>query len=199
MPSSTRQRVPRAEREQTMLDAASRMFAAHGFHDASMDAVAAEADISKPMLYNYFGSKEGLYAACVHRSSRALLERMRSAAPAAASARDRLWAGTLAFFDYVEDDRAGWVVLHKEASSGGGSPAAEIAASRSRIARMIVRLFEGVDAPKASLTPADREAVAHAFVGAGESLANWWLEHPEEPKERVAGLLMRVAEHALAG
>ena len=62
-----------------MLEAAGQAFAAHGFHDASMDAIAEAAGISKPMLYNYFGSKEGLYAAYIERSGRALMKSMREA------------------------------------------------------------------------------------------------------------------------
>ena len=57
--------MPRAEREQRMLDAAGRAFARDGYHAASMDEIARAAGISKPMLYNYFGSKEGLYVAYV--------------------------------------------------------------------------------------------------------------------------------------
>ena len=83
-----RRRVPRAEREQSMLDAAGRAFAAHGFHAASMDAIAADAGISKPMLYNYFGSKQGLYVAFVERDGRELLESMRMAGSPDAPARE---------------------------------------------------------------------------------------------------------------
>ena len=62
-----------------MLDAAERVFSATGFHGASMDAIAAEAGISKPMLYNYFGSKEGIYLAYLSRAGRDLLNRMLAA------------------------------------------------------------------------------------------------------------------------
>ena len=58
MAKSIRKRMPRADRERLMLDVAEKMFANRGFHDASMDEVAAAAGITKPMLYNYFGSKE---------------------------------------------------------------------------------------------------------------------------------------------
>ena len=49
-------RLPRAVREQQMLDAAVQMFSVNGYHETSMDAIAAEAQISKPMLYLYYGS-----------------------------------------------------------------------------------------------------------------------------------------------
>jgi AcrR family transcriptional regulator len=60
-------RLPRAVREQQMLDAAVQMFSINGYHDTSMDAIAAKAEISKPMLYLYYGSKEELFGACLDR------------------------------------------------------------------------------------------------------------------------------------
>jgi AcrR family transcriptional regulator len=176
----TRRRVPRAEREETMLDAAGAVFAARGFNAASMDAIAEAAGISKPMLYNYFGSKEGLYVAYLERSGQALLDAMRHAASRDAAVDQRLWAGILAFLTYVDEHRVGWSVLYREATSQGGPPAAGVAALRARIAAMVTGLFGS-------------DAFAHAFVGAGESLANWWLAHPDEPKEAVAKQLMNIA------
>src|SRR5881275_1380442 len=106
--SAGRRRIPRPEREQSMLDAAGAAFAAHGFHAASMDEIAAAAGISKPMLYNYFGSKQGLYLAFVERDGRDLLQSMRLAASPNSSAGDRLRAGILAFLTYVDQHRSGW-------------------------------------------------------------------------------------------
>ena len=60
-------RLPRAVREQQMLDAAVEMFSRNGYHETSMDVIAAEAEISKPMLYLYYGSKEELFGACLNR------------------------------------------------------------------------------------------------------------------------------------
>ena len=77
--ATTRRRMPRAEREDVMLHAAGQVFARSGFHDASMDDIAEAAGISKPMLYNYFGSKQGLYIAYLERSGRSLLAAMREA------------------------------------------------------------------------------------------------------------------------
>ena len=59
--------MPRAVREQQMLDAAVQMFSVNGYHETSMDAIAAQAEISKPMLYLYYGSKEELFGACLDR------------------------------------------------------------------------------------------------------------------------------------
>jgi AcrR family transcriptional regulator len=177
--------MPRAEREDEMLEAAGRAFATRGFHEASMDAIAQAAGISKPMLYNYFGSKQGLYVAYVERSGRALIESMREAESRSAPAAQRLQAGILAFLTYVEEHSSGWTILHRETLAQGGVLAAELSELRDRIAHMLSALF-------------DDEAFAHAFAGAGESLASWWLAHPGRPKEQIAKVLLDIAQSAPA-
>ena len=176
-----------------MLDAAGDAFARNGFHRASMDAIAAAAGISKPMLYTYFGSKEGLYAAYLERSGATLVATLRDAAPPGAPPRERLASGVLAFLTYVEEHRAGWSVLYNEAVSQAGAAAAGVAALRTRLADMIARSLAAHDADAAALS-----ASAHALAGAGESLANWWLRHPEVPKERIAELFLRLADATAA-
>src|SRR6058998_775979 len=68
-PQRGRRKVPRAVRERQMLDVAGRVFALRGFHAASIEEIAEGAGISKPMIYSYFGSKEGLYLALVRRAT----------------------------------------------------------------------------------------------------------------------------------
>lgn len=189
-------RMPRPERERQMLEVAGRSFAARGFHAVSMDEIAARAGISKPMLYHYFGSKEGLYVAYVRQQGSALLAGMRNATEPDASPAERLWEGTLAFLGYVDEHRPGWALLYREAVNQGGPLAAEIAGLRAGIAAIVHRLFLRVAGADGGGTS---EALAHAFVGAGESVANWWLEHPDEPREHVAQLLVRLAGGALPG
>src|SRR5213080_3115010 len=105
-PQRGRRKVPRAVRERQMLEVAGRVFAARGFHDASMDEIAQGAGISKPMVYSYFGSKEGLYFAYIELAGQRLLERMAEAAAGVersgeVDARATLRATSLAFFAHV--------------------------------------------------------------------------------------------------
>src|SRR5919198_3129025 len=106
-----RRRLPRKEREELMLQAAGRAFAARGFHAASMDAIAAAAGVTKPMLYRYFGSKEGLYAAYVRTSGRELVDGVRAPETRGEPAEVRLRAGLRAFLRYVDARRESWTVL----------------------------------------------------------------------------------------
>lgn len=60
--------VPRAQREQLILDAATFEFGRFGYAGAALSAVAAQAGVSKPLVLSYFGSKDGLFSACVQRA-----------------------------------------------------------------------------------------------------------------------------------
>jgi AcrR family transcriptional regulator len=181
--------VPRAEREAEILDVAGLVFAERGYHAASMEEIAERAGITKPLVYQYFGSKEGLYVAYIEQAGQELLERMRSSAPADTDPEQRLRAGILEFLSFVAERREGWQVLYAEASVRGGPLAGEIADLRARItaivAAAIARPSGGEAAPGGPL-----DAFAHAFVGAGESLANWWLDHPEVPVDTVVDQLV---------
>ena len=187
--------VPRAIREPQILDVAGRVFAARGYHSASMEEIAAQAGVTKPLVYAYFGSKQDLYVAYIERSGRELLERMRRATDPSSPPSERLRAGSLEFLRFVAERRDGWQVLHAEASTRGGPLAEEVASLREGIAQMISHLLiETIpNARVPSKTAASVDGVAHAVVGAGESLANWWLAHPELPPERAVELLVALA------
>jgi AcrR family transcriptional regulator len=184
-----------------MLDVAAQVFAEGGYHEASMDDIAAAVGVSKPMLYAYFDSKEGLYLATIERAGQDLLESMRRAAGENLTPEERLWAGILAFFEFVDERRAGWSVLFNEASARGGPFAAEVAQLRARIAGIVDELLSAAAADHgvAHIGPDMTESIAHALVGAGESLANWWLDHPAETREAVALRLMNFAWVGLGG
>lgn len=68
--------MPRSVREQLILQVAGKVFAQDSYDRASMDRIAELAGVSKPMLYAYFGSKEGLYLAYVGRTGSELVQRL---------------------------------------------------------------------------------------------------------------------------
>jgi AcrR family transcriptional regulator len=176
------ERLARAEREPLMLRAAGEAFASHGFHGSSMDDIAHAAGITKPMLYRYFRSKEGLYAAYLRMTGHELLDKVRAPNTRSQPPEVRLRAGLRAFFAYVKEHRAGWTVLHGEtAAPTDAQIAREIADLRGRIIRMLTTLFGD-------------EASAHAFAGAAESLATWWVNQPQPSIDEATSILMRIAE-----
>lgn len=177
-----------------MLTVAGEVFAAHGFHAASMDEIAERADISKPMLYAYFDSKEGLYAAYMQRTGDDLLAAMGAAVEPDLAAGEQVLASMTAFLGFVDAHRPGWAVLQRELAAGGsGSVPAGVARVRAAIVRrMAVLLAESLDETLA-------DALAHGFVGAGESLATWWLDHPEATLEEMAARIMEVGWVGVGG
>src|SRR6266550_8240780 len=133
--------VPRAKRELQMLEVAGQVFAARGFHDASMDEIAAGAGISKPMLYAYFDSKEGLYCAYIERSGARLINNMDAVLDPALEHEEQLWRSVLAFLGYVEEHRQGWAVLYRELGASGGRWAKTVAEIRGAILRRTIVLL----------------------------------------------------------
>jgi AcrR family transcriptional regulator len=196
MAAPARQKVPRAVREREMLRAAGRMFAERGYNAVSMEEVAQAAGVTKPMVYAYFESKEGLFLACVEAAAAQLVETLEEATPPSLSPEVRFWRGLMAVFTFIEEHRQAWAVLYPHGPQSGGQFASGAAAANEEMVRLLRRLIydasvaQGIDAEVAAETT---PAIAHAVVGAVEGLAVWWLRHPEEPKEAVALRLMNFA------
>jgi AcrR family transcriptional regulator len=188
----TRQ-VPRAVREAEMLAVGRRMFAERDYRDVSMDELAGLADVSKPMVYAYFDSKEGLYLACVEDATRELVAKLEQAIPAELPASERLWRGLIATFEFIEESRETWEMLHPSVPGGSALFAAGAARANAAMTDVVTQLLrdaavaEGIDAEVAR---EGTEPLAHALVAAVQAVATRWLRHPEEPKERQALRLM---------
>jgi len=183
-----RGRTPRAVREAQMVAAAERLFAEHGYHGVSMDQIAAASGISKPMLYDYFGSKEGLFLACVERARGRLFEEIAIAVRGAADLEAALRAGVEAFLSFADQQRATWTVLFGEGGSFGQAAASIRAEQAGLIAQLLREAVVADGEPNAE----QLDAIAHIFVGAAEAIAFWAVDHPEVTGERVADYLMAV-------
>ncbi len=183
-------------REQLILDVAGQVFAQRGYHLASMDEISAMADVSKPMLYTYFGSKEGLYVAYIVRTGGELVHRLVGAAdrddPPVAALRARI----IEFLAFVEEHRDGWTVLFNEVTSSRPL-AREVAELRGQVAAAVRRMVEEAVADRSGLPERAFDGIAHAIVGAGESLANWWLQHPDVHREEVGDWYVGVVQAAV--
>ncbi|OWV12876.1 TetR family transcriptional regulator [Micromonospora wenchangensis] len=186
-------RLPRAVREQQMLDAAVKVFSRRGFHAASMDEIAEDAGISKPMVYAYLGTKEELFIACLHRETARMVLAIAGAAAPDLPPDQRLWRGLRAFFGFVGAHRDGWAVLYRQAR--GSQPfAAELAAMRARLVDVVAGMLDhALRARGREVAATELEVVAYALVGASESLADWLADHPEAEPEKTATRMMNVA------
>jgi AcrR family transcriptional regulator len=161
-------RLPRAVREQQMLDAAVQMFSVNGYHETSMDAIAAEAQISKPMLYLYYGSKEELFGACLARELTRFVDEVRSKIDFSQSPKDLLRNAVVSFLSYIDANRASWMVLYTQATSSQAF-AHTVREGRDRIVDLVGRLLRsGTRHPEPDT---DFDMMAVALVGAGEAVA----------------------------
>ncbi|HEV3356438.1 MAG TPA: TetR/AcrR family transcriptional regulator [Pseudonocardiaceae bacterium] len=187
-------RLPREVRERQILDAAVTVFSQYGYHGASMDEVSDVAGISKPMIYAYLGSKEDLFAACIHREATRLLEAIVGGIHAEEPADVQLWHGLTAFFGFVGEHRESWRVLHRQSLAQGGPFTEELMAMRERAITLVAAVLVRAGSDEGVGHAASRagEALAAALVGAGESLADWWLDHPEETVDVIAARLMNL-------
>lgn len=182
-------RVPRPVREQQLLDVAEEQFAVHGYGGASIEVIARLAGVSRPIVYDHFGDKEGVYIACLRRARGELEEMILTATATASTPREMMERGTEAYFEFVERRGQRWVVLFGGVELAG--PAAEEVAQLrfvtvSRIRDLIAAIVPDADS-------ATVEAFAHAISGASEQVAKWWRANPQYTRAEVVAQQVRFA------
>jgi AcrR family transcriptional regulator len=181
--------MPRADRERQMMSVAEQVFAERGYVAASMDEIAERVGVSKPMLYEYFGSKEGLLVACIRQARAELLRVTSQAAVDAATPEDMLRNGLIAYFQFIRAHSQAWQLLRSEAAVVGPSAAGEIEAARQQQTDLI----SGTMALYAAQPPRiDLAQAAEVIVGGCERLALWCERHPGTTPEDAAELVMRM-------
>jgi AcrR family transcriptional regulator len=191
-------RLPREQRELKTLEAARILFAERGFAAVTMDEIAAEVGVTKPLLYHYFGNKEALYLACMEPAAEALVDTVAAAVEATETSADALRAGVHAFFIFVDADRAAWRVLFDETLPAGAEPARRAAEQRERLTDLVAaaQLERLPDERRESLR-VQIEAMSAAMLGAAEALARWWLRTDAISAADAAELLVRTIEPGL--
>lgn len=153
-----------------MLDAAIAVFSEHGYSDSSMDAIAAQAEISKPMLYLYYGSKDELFSACIARESGRFMEAMSAGFDPDLRQRDQARTLVREFLRFVYENAQSWGVLYR-VSVGTAAFADVVTESRHAITRMITDLIRRGTTVEGT-RDIDFELTAVALVGAGEAVAD---------------------------
>ncbi|MFE0509695.1 TetR/AcrR family transcriptional regulator [Streptomyces sp. NPDC058964] len=202
-------RMPRAVREQQMLDAAVRTFGQRGYMAASMDEIAELAGVSKPLVYLYLNSKEDLFRACIRREAKALTQAVRDGVRPGLPADRQLWDGLQAFFAHTAEHPDAWSVLHLQARTHGESFAAEVAAMREELVAFVTQLTvvaaraarpQALGCARTRRHPQDPDlserevaGLAEALVGAAESLAAWANATPGVTARHAAATLMNFA------
>jgi AcrR family transcriptional regulator len=172
-------RVPRAVRQRQLVELAEQLFAERGFARTSMEELARRAGVTKPVIYELFESKDGLFRACVDRAIERMAASIVEAFRSETEPEARLRAGGLAFLRFARDNRVAWDLMAMQ-----GRFADQAQAVRRDQAQLIRALMAEI-APEGT-DPRELEAVAYAVNSAYEGAAHWMWEHPDAPVEHVA-------------
>jgi AcrR family transcriptional regulator len=165
-----KKRLTGAERRVQLMEVGRAVFAANGYEATSIEEVAQRAGVSKPIVYEHFGAKEGLYAAIVDREMDNLVTRV-SEVIARGSPRERFEAAVLAFMTYAKEEPAGFAVLTRDSPNG---------AARRGLTRVIDDLAQRVgdifqsEFERAGYTPKVAPIYANALVGMVTQVGQWW-------------------------
>ncbi|MEU6740581.1 TetR family transcriptional regulator [Streptosporangium sandarakinum] len=190
-----RRRMSGKERREQLIQISRSLFAEKGFDGTSVEEIAATAGVSKPVVYEHFGGKEGVYAVVVDREMDKLLG-MVTEALAASHALVKLERAALALLAYVEENSEGFRILVRDshAASGTGTFASLINDIASQVEDVMVDEFvrRGYD-PK--LAP----MYAQMLVGMVALTGQWWLDVRRPPREEVAAHLVNLAWNGLKG
>lgn len=186
---ATTLRLSASARRTQLLEIARVVFAQRGYEATSVEEIAARAKVSKPIVYEHFGGKEGLYAVLVDREMEHVVTRI-SEAIASGTPRQRVERAALAFLTYVRDQSDGFVVLSRDApvalARGGMSSLLNDVAER--VSEVFTTTFK-----QAGYDPKTAPIYAHALVGMVTFVGQWWTETRKPPVEDVASHLAALA------
>ncbi len=182
-------RLTASARRTQLVEIARAVFAKRGFEATSVEEIAARAKVSKPIVYEHFGGKEGLYAVLVDREMEHVVARIAEAISTGAP-RERVERAVLAFLTYVRDQPDGFIVLSRDApvtlAHGGMSSLLNDVAER--VADVFATTFK-----KAGYDPKTAPIYAHALVGMVTFVGQWWIEVRKPPIEEVASHIAALA------
>ena len=193
--SSTRKRLTAEQRREAILDAALEVFARRGFHGSSIDEIAQAAGVSKALIYEHFPSKRDLHVSLLERNTQEIFERLAESAATSDPGEVRLRAGVDAFLEFVERRRDAFRMLFRDAVEP------EVAEIVAGVQRQAAAAVAGMIATEPRANPPEgperaREAiemVGQQLTGAVQSLAIWWGDHPEVPREVLVESVMNFA------
>ena len=190
---AARTRMTGAERREQLIGVARSLFADRGFEGTSVEEIAAKAQVSKPVVYEHFGGKEGLYAVVVDREVRSLLEGIRGSLTAGGS-RELIEQATLALLDYVEAHSDGFRILARDSSVGSttGSFASILSDVASEVEGILAAAFK-----RQGLDPKTAPMYAQMLVGMVALTGQWWLDARRPKKSDVAAHLVNLAWNGL--
>ena len=187
-------RMSGRERREQLIDVGRTLFAEKGFEAVSVEEIAAKAEVSKPVVYEHFGGKEGLYAVVVDREMNRLLT-MVSSALQGTHPRLLLEQAGLALFDYIETQPEGFRILVRDSpvSQQTGSFASLIVDVAGQVEHLLAEQFKAHGLPT-RLAP----MYSQMLVGMTALTGQWWLDVRKPRKEEVVAHLVNLAWNGLS-
>lgn len=190
-----RTRMSGQQRREQLLDVGRTLFAKRGFDGTSIEEIAAKAGVSKPIVYEHFGGKEGLYAVVVDREIADLLLRVTSALTGERP-RELLEQAAMALLSYIEENSDGFRILVRDSpvTSSTGNFSSLISDIASQVEHILAAEFRRLD-----LDPKLAGLYSQALVGMVALTGQWWLEVRKPKKRQVAAHLVNLAWNGLSG
>jgi AcrR family transcriptional regulator len=185
----SRTRMPANARRAQLVDVGRGVFAKRGYEGTSVEEIADRAKVSKPIVYEHFGGKEGLYAVIVDREMEYVVRRI-SEAIATGTPRERVEQAALAFLTYVRDQPDGFAILAQDRPLS--SPASGMQSLLNDVAERVGDVF-AAEFKAAGYEPKAAPIYAHALVGMVTFVGRWWTEARKPSVEDVASHLSALA------
>ena len=176
-------RLSAKQRRAQLLGVAKQTFADLGYDGATVEEIAARAGVSKPVVYEHFGGKEGLFAVVVDHERSRLLDMITSRLADDVGGREQIRSSAMAFLDYLDDDPAGFRVLTRDSPAGFGQQSmAGLLGDVADTAEAVLR----ANLERAGVDTAPARLYAHALVGMVVHVGALWTEDRSPDKATVA-------------
>ena len=182
------------ERRQQLLDIGRKLFAERGLDGTSIEEIAAQAGVSKPVVYEHFGGKEGLYAVVVDREVERFLT-MATTLLEGEDTRDKFEAAAIALLRYIEENADGFRILVRDSPPGSGS--GTFSSLISDIASQVEYILGDVFKAR-GYEPKYAPMYAQMLVGMVAFTGQWWLDARKPKLEEVAAHLVNMAWNGLS-
>jgi AcrR family transcriptional regulator len=184
-----------SQRREQLLSVARELFAAKGFDGTSVEEIAARAQVSKPVVYEHFGGKEGVYAVIVDREVQRLTAALTGALDAGGHPKVMLERTALALLDYIEDSEDGFRILVRDSpvAQATGTFSSLIGDVATQVERILIEQFR-----INRLDPRGAPLYANMLTGMIALTGQYWLDHRETKKSEVAAHLVNLAWNGLS-
>jgi AcrR family transcriptional regulator len=183
-----------SQRREQLLTVSRKLFAEKGFEGTSVEEIAARAEVSKPVVYEHFGGKEGIYAVVVDREVQALTTALTGALGSGGHPKVLLERTALALLDYIESSEDGFRILVRD------SPVAQATGTFSSLIGDVATQVEAILEPQFRSNGLDTKAAplyAQMLVGMIALTGQYWLDARSPKKTEVAAHLVNLAWNGL--